>query len=241
MYTGYIPQPRNNAESTSFPVLSNLPDKVDWREKGAVTGVKNQGACGSCWAFSAIGALEGLYFIDHNELLSFSEQNFVDCVGGTSQGCNGGWMSDAFDYTASHGVETEADYPYHARTQKCTFESSKAHKVNTRYANVTIQNADAMKTALVANPVSVAIQANQLVFQFYKTGVIKSLCGDKLDHGVLAVGYDTINGNEAFIVKNSWGAGWGQKGYVYISTDGSANHGNGVCGILADACYPTSH
>jgi len=239
LYTGYHHQERSHAETSNL-YLKDLPNSVDWREKGAVTPVKNQGACGSCWAFSAIGALEGLYFIDHNELLSFSEQNFVDCVRGQSKGCQGGWMNDAFDYTAENGVETEADYPYTARTGKCSFVSSKAHKVNTKYVNVT-RSAEALKTALVAGPVSVAIQANQAVFQFYKVGVIKSLCGAKLDHGVLAVGYETISGTEAYIIKNSWGSGWGQKGYTYISTNGEANKGAGVCGILEAASYPTSH
>jgi len=124
-------------------------------------------------------------------------------------------------------------------TKKCAYDTSKASHVNTGYANVTAQNLTAMKAAVVAQPVSVGIQANQLVFQFYKGGVIKKFCGAALDHGVLVVGYDTINGDEAFIVKNSWGGSWGNKGYVYIATDPTPNKGSGVCGILAVPAVPT--
>jgi len=236
LYTGYIPQQRNGQVANFH--LNELPANVDWREKGAVTPVKNQLACGSCWAFSAVGALEGLYFINHGELVSFSEQNLVDCVT-KDHGCQGGWMSHAFEYTAENGIEKSSDYPYTARTQKCAFDPSKAVRVNNGYTNVTAKSATALKTALVANPVSVAIQANQVVFQFYVSGVISSGCGDSLNHGVLAVGYDTFNGVEGFIVKNSWGNLWGKSGYVLIGTDESQNNGNGVCGILRDSCFPT--
>jgi len=239
IYTGYTSRGQRAPEAVNTFTAKDLPATVDWRTQGAVTPVKNQGSCGSCWAFSTVGALEGFYFINNKNLVSFSEQNLVDCVT-ADQGCNGGLMSDAFEYTSQGGIETEADYPYKAVTGKCAFDSSKAIKTNGAYANVTVANVDAMKTALVSQPVSVAIQANQLVFQFYAGGVIKKFCGDNLDHGVLAVGYDTIKGTEAFIVKNSWGASWGNSGYVYISTDGTANKGNGVCGILADASYPTN-
>jgi len=238
LYTGYIPQQRNGQVANFH--LNELPANIDWRTKGAVTPVKNQLACGSCWAFSAVGALEGLYFINHGELVSFSEQNFVDCVT-KDHGCQGGWMSHAFEYAAENGVEKGSDYPYTARTQKCAFDASKAVRVNTGYVNVTAKSATALKTALVANPVSVAIQANQVVFQFYKAGVISTGCGDSLNHGVLAVGYDTVNGVEAFVVKNSWGTIWGNAGYVLIGTDESQNNGNGVCGILKDSCFPINH
>jgi len=147
-------------------------------------------------------------------------------------------MSDALEYTAEYGIESESDYPYKAVDQKCAYDASKAYKTNKGYANVTVADSPAMKAAIANQPVAVAIQANQLVFQFYAGGVIKKYCGDDLNHGVLAVGYDVIKGDEAFIVKNSWGGSWGNSGYVYISTDGTANNGNGVCGILADACVP---
>jgi xylem cysteine proteinase len=241
LHTGLTPKTsNNNAKVASFQTPKDLPVSVDWRTKGAVTDVKNQGSCGSCWAFSATGALEGFYFINNAKLVSFSEQNLVDCVT-ADQGCNGGLPSDAFAYTAQGGIETEADYPYKGVDQKCAFDASKAIKTNPGgYANVTANNVTAMKTAIVNQPVSVGIQANQIVFQFYIKGVIKRLCGANLDHGVLVVGYDTSQGPEAFIVKNSWGGSWGVNGYVYISTDDSANKGAGVCGILSMATVPTN-
>jgi len=215
------------------------PDSVDWREKGAVTPVKNQASCGSCWSFSATGALEGLNFVKTGKLLSLSEQQLVDCEK-QSHGCNGGLMDYAFAYTAQKGIEVEGDYPYKAVDGTCKYEASKAHKVNTGFKDVPANNVDAMKAALAVQPVSVAIQADQAAFRFYKSGVIKTGCGAGLNHGVLAVGYTSENGEEAFIVKNSWGETWGTKGYTLVSTDGKANGGAGVCGILKMASYPTA-
>jgi len=213
-------------------------DIVNWKDKGAVTGVKNQGQCGSCWSFSTTGSVEGARFIAGKGLVSLSEQNLVDCsVPEGNQGCNGGLPSDAFDYTAQGGLDTEDNYPYKAVDQKCSFNSGNALQVNSAYKNVTI-DATQMKLAVAQQPVSVGIEADQLVFQFYFGGVISKYCGDSLDHGVLVVGYDVIKGTEAYIVKNSWGSSWGDKGYVYISTDPTANNGNGVCGILAMATIP---
>jgi len=225
---------------TTVRKVKDLPASFDWRPKGAVTPIKDQGACGSCWAFSAIASLEGLYFQNNQKLLSFSEQLLVDCVTAGSEGCNGGWETDGMDYAAKNGVELETDYPYKARDQKCAYNSSKSIRVNGGFGKVEAKNATALKSSVVTQPTSVAIQADQLVFQFYKTGVIKALCGDYLNHAVLAVGYDTFSGSEAFIVKNSWGTSWGNNGYVYISTDSKANKGNGVCGILGDPSFPTN-
>jgi C1A family cysteine protease len=219
--------------------ILQTPESVDWREKGAVTPVKNQGQCGSCWSFSSTGALEGLNFVKTGKLLSFSEQQLVDCDK-KDQGCNGGLMDNAFAYTAKQGIATEEDYPYKAVGGRCQYNASKANKVNTSFKDVPAKNVDALKAALAVQPVSVAIQADQAAFRFYKSGVIKASCGAALNHGVLAVGYTTENGEEAFIVKNSWGETWGTKGYTLISTDGKANSGAGVCGILKMSSYPTA-
>jgi len=224
--------------SVDYSVLS-VPDSVDWREKGGVTPVKDQGSCGSCWSFSSTGALEGLNFVKTGKLVPFSEQQLVDCDK-VDQGCNGGLMTNAFAYTAKKGIETEEDYPYKAVGQRCKFNAKKAQKVNKSFKNVAANNADALKAALVVQPVAVAIEADEQAFQFYNSGVIKAGCGAQLDHGVLAVGYTKINGEEAFIVKNSWNSNWGDNGYVHISTDKSANNGAGVCGILAMATVPTA-
>jgi len=219
--------------------LLAVPASVDWREKGAVTPVKDQGQCGSCWAFSSTGALEGLNFVKTGKLVSFSEQNLVDCEK-TSQGCNGGLMTNAFTYTAKKGIETETDYPYKAVDARCKYVAKKAVQVNKAFKNVAANNVDALKAALVVQPVAVAIEADEDAFQFYSSGVVKSGCGASLDHGVLAVGYTTVNGEEAFIVKNSWNSSWGDKGYIMLSTDKKANNGAGVCGILAMASVPTA-
>jgi len=224
----------NNNKFYSFRRQVQLPTVVDWRTVGAVTPVKDQGQCGSCWSFSTTGLLEGFYFITNKKLVSFSEQQIVDCDTDQDEGCNGGLPSNALEYTAKAGLQTEDDYPYTATDGKCAYKKRKAVNTNKGYTRVATQSADALKEALVNSPVSIGIEADQKVFQFYSSGVIKKNCGDDLDHAVLAVGYTTVNGDEAFIVKNSWGTSWGQAGYVYISTDGKANNGNGVCGILGE-------
>lgn len=210
---------------------TNLPTSVDWRTKGVVTPVKNQQQCGSCWAFSTTGVIEGYYAIKNGKLLSFSEQQIVDCDT-TCYGCGGGWPYLAVEYAAQNGLETESDYPYTAMDGTCKYSKSKAVQTNNGYAFVTPDSANDLMAAIVNSPVSVAIEADQSVFQFYSSGVISSGCGDGIDHAVLAVGYTTVSGEQAYIVKNSWGTSWGDQGYVYISTDGSPNQGEGVCGIL---------
>jgi hypothetical protein len=238
-YVGQTPRPEVEAD-IDYSVL-DLPTSVDWRTKNVVTPVKDQGQCGSCWSFSTTGALEALYAIKTGKLLSFSEQQIVDCDH-TDMGCNGGLPAQALAYTAQNGIMQESYYPYTAHDGTCRFNPSTATKVNTGYTAVQTKNSDALKAALVNQPVSIAIEADQAIFQQYKSGVISNKlfkkCGANLDHAVLAVGYGSIDGVDAFYVKNSWGEGWGQSGYVYISTDGKANGGNGVCGILADPVVP---
>jgi len=235
--SGSLPEPQQQSSRLSLRRAGSLPDSVDWRNKGGVTPVKNQGACGSCWAFSAVGALEGLYFAKSGELLSFSEQQIVDCAT-DNYGCNGGWPAKVFAYTATYGIETEADYPYSATDGECKYDSTKAIEVNSGFQWITPRSTDELKAALVNSPVSVAIEADQDVFQFYSSGVITAGCGASLNHGVLAVGYQKVGVLEAFIVKNSWGSGWGSDGYVYISTIQQLNNGQGVCGILAQPVAP---
>jgi len=229
---------KNNQNKFYSFRLPKLPAEVDWRTQGAVTPVKDQGQCGSCWAFSTTGVLEGFYFINNGKLLSFSEQQIVDCDTDQDEGCNGGLPLNALQYTAQNGLQLESDYPYTAIDGTCAYKKRKAYNTNKNYKAITTQSADDLKAALVNGPVSIGIEADQKVFQFYSSGVIKKNCGDDLDHAVLAVGYTTINKDEAFIVKNSWGTSWGQDGYVYISTDGKANKGNGVCGILGEPIVP---
>jgi len=226
------------AANTQYFGYGALPASVDWRAKGAVTPVKNQGQCGSCWTFSTTGVLEGWNFIKNGELLSFSEQQIVDCDTDTNQGCDGGWPYLAIEYAAQNGLETESEYPYTAQDGTCRYKSSEAHKVNNNYTFVTANSTAQLKSALVSSPVSVLIEADQDVFQFYKSGVIKLNCGANLDHAVLAVGYHKVGPLEAFIVKNSWGTDWGEDGYVHIWDSQAVNGGQGVCGILAQPVIP---
>ena len=236
--SGYI-QKNSRVAPTEFDQVEALPATVDWRSKGAVTKVKDQGQCGSCWTFATTGVLEGWYQINKGTLLSFSEQQIVDCDK-NDDGCDGGDPVEALTYTATNGVELELTYPYTAEDGTCKFKKAVAVKTNGGSNLVTAQNTDALKTALVASPVSVAIEADEDVFQLYSSGVIKSGCGDSLDHAVLAVGYTTVGSDEAFIVKNSWGSSWGQEGYVYLSTSDKLNGGNGACGILSQPVVPTN-
>jgi cathepsin L len=203
-----------------------LAATVDWTTKGAVTPVKNQGQCGSCWAFSTTGGLEGAWQIASGNLQSLSEQQFVDCDK-VDSGCNGGLMDNGFNFAKGTAVATEDSYPYTAKDGSCksSFTTAIPQGGVTGYTDVE-KSASGLQSALNNAPVSVAIQADQAAFQQYTGGVITSGCGSQLDHGVLAVGYD---GN-TIKVKNSWGSSWGVNGYV--SMDASQ------CGITTSASFP---
>jgi len=218
---------------------STLPKSIDWRKKGAITPVKDQGRCGSCWSFGATGILESFYFINNGKLLSFSEQQLMDCDTEHSSACKTGYTSHAITYVAQNGIQLETDYPYTAKNGTCQFDQTKAVKVGGRYSFITPMSTEKLKTALMNSPVSVLIQADEDAFQHYKSGVLTKECGAKLDHSVLVVGYQEIEGQEAFLVKNSWGPTWGQEGYIYLGTDESENNGKGVCGILSQPMIMT--
>lgn len=221
-------------------IPENLPDSVDWRSKGAVTPVKDQGTCGACWAFSANAALEGLNFINTTTLLSFSNQQVIDCDNGQGdEGCGGGWPYLAVTYVSKNGIEVDTDYPYTGQQGTCRYNSAKAHNVTTGYKFVTANSTDQLKAAVVNQPVSVGIEADQDVLQFYKSGIVMLNCGNNIDHAVTVVGYHKIDLVEAWIVKNSWGTDWGEDGYVHIWT-GKANNGEGVCGILSQPIVPVN-
>jgi cathepsin L len=218
--------------------LVTVPNTVDWRTKNAVTPVKNQGQCGSCWSFSTTGSMEGAVAIKTGRLTSLSEQQLVDCSGSFgNQGCNGGLMDDAFKYIISNrGLCSEADYAYTAADGTC--RTCTPVSTISSYTDVAQNNQRALKAAVAQQPVSVAIEADQSGFQFYSSGVFDGTCGTNLDHGVLAVGYGAENGKDYWLVKNSWGASWGDAGYIKLVRSDAA--GAGQCGIAMDPSYPVA-
>lgn len=232
--------------------LENLPTTVDWRTNGVVTNVKDQGACGSCFSFSSTGALEGIYAIKNKNLVSFSEQQIVDCDNGLtkSHGCNGGLMTQVFEYVEKNGgLCSEESYPYVSGTTKkagtcqTSCKTVSGSKIST-YTEVLVNSDNAMMTALAQQPVSVAIEATT-DFQLYKSGVFTAKCGTDLNHGVLLVGYSSQNGLDYYILKNSWSSSWGLGGYMYLgkgndpNTGKPYNNGAGQCGVLGMASYPS--
>jgi len=216
--------------------LTSVPDSVDWSIKGAVTPVKNQGQCGSCWSFSATGAMEGAYFIKHNTLPSLSEQELVDCSNSFgNHGCEGGLMDSAFEFAIENGMCSEVGDPYKAKDESCGHCSTVAQF--SECLDVEPDNEAELMKAVVQQPISVAIEADHQVFMFYESGIINDAsCGTSLDHGVLVVGYGQENGQKYWLVKNSWGTTWGDNGYVKIGRDDTKT-GPGICGIASQPSF----
>lgn len=220
-------------------LVSKVAAAIDWTTKGAVTAVKNQGQCGSCWAFSTTGSLEGAYFNKNGKLLSFSEQQLVDCSQAFgNEGCNGGLMDSAFSYVESNGITLESTYPYTAADGTCTFKPTDSAFKNSAHTDVPANDPAQLAAAANLGPVSVAIEADQFGFQFYSGGVFDGTCGTSLDHGVLVVGYGTDSGKDFWKVKNSWGGSWGESGYIRLVKTDEA--GPGQCGLQMQASYPTA-
>jgi len=231
---------KNTTTSLRGLYRTDIPSSVNWTARGAVTPVKNQEQCGSCWAFSTTGSLEGAWFLANNVLPSLSEQQLVDCsTAEGNQGCNGGLMDYGFEYIVKNkGITTEAAYPYTATgPNNCSAAGKPVAATMLGYKDVPVNSETALETAIAQTPVSVAVEADQSVFQFYSGGVMDSACGTQLDHGVLAVGYGTLGGKDYYLVKNSWGASWGANGYILLGRGAKFNPA-GQCGIQMAASYP---
>jgi hypothetical protein len=227
--------PKNLQRNTTSLPTGNLSSSVDWR--GQLNAIKDQGQCGSCWAFSAVGAIEGVHSVLKGNLYNVAEQELVDCsTSYGNYGCSGGLMDYAFQYVIDKkGLATQSDYPYVAVDQTCKTGKARTAPIS-GFTDVPVNSAAALKAAINKQPVSVAIEADTFTFQSYTKGVINDAsCGTNLDHGVVAVGYNDAANPPYYIVRNSWGASWGDAGHVLIGI----KEGAGICGIQLAASYPT--
>ncbi|KAL6289572.1 hypothetical protein ACE6H2_007082 [Prunus campanulata] len=219
---------------------TDVPPSIDWREKGAVTPIKNQGSCGCCWAFSAVAAVEGIIQINSGKLISLSEQQLLDCTRGNgNNGCDGGSMPPSFEYIQQNGgIASEENYPYQAMEGTCAANQPTVQI--TGYEKVPANSEEDLLKAVSMQPVSIAIVASGEEFRHYQSGVFSPTdCGTRLDHAVTAVGFGTTeDGTKYWLLKNQWGESWGENGYMKILRDAGAP--GGVCGLAQDASYPTA-
>ncbi|KAJ4961047.1 hypothetical protein NE237_020957 [Protea cynaroides] len=231
---------RKSIAGFKYANFKNVPDSIDWRAKGAVNPIKDQGQCGSCWAFSTVAGVEGIHQITTGNLISLSEQQLVDCdTNDGNEGCNGGLMDYAYQYVQDNGgLTTEKNYGYTAQDGTCDTAKANSPTVTIDgHQDVPANDENALKLAAANQPITVSIDASGQDFQFYSEGVFTGTCGTDLDHGVAVVGYGTtVDGTDYWIVRNSWGTAWGEQGYIRMQRNIAAKEG--LCGIAMESCYP---
>ena len=239
VFNGYRMQPEKNNTSNLFKPIPNFVAKesLDWRDRGVVTAIKNQGQCGSCWAFSTTGSLEGQHILKSKINVTLSEQNLLDCTHSYgNEGCGGGWVDRSFQYVIKNGgIDTEISYPYLAQEETCRYVASNKGATASSYRDIKQgSTSDLVQACTNVGPISVAMDASRQSFHFYKKGIYKdSACSTtNLDHAVLLIGYGTLMGEDYLLVKNSWGTSWGMNGYFMISKS------DNMCGLATEASYP---
>lgn len=244
----YVNGRQNNLGSFGCKTFSsgsttNVPASVDWRAKGAVNPVRDQGQCGSCWAFATTSNAESVWAISKGQLLDLSEEFLVDCASGQgyfNMGCNGGQPDSAFKYMINNGQCLETYYEYTAGITKKAGNCQKCPMAPVHYSgcyDVTPKDQVALMMAVAKQPVVIAIQADTRYFQSYSGGILDSVeCGTQLDHAVAIVGYGQENGIDYWIVRNSWGETWGENGYARIKKTSSKND-IGICGVAAEPSF----
>lgn len=217
----------------AFPA-NELPKSVDWRKEGLVTPVKDQGVCGACWAFASVAGIEGAWAKAKGELVSLSEQQILDCAVDGNYGCRGGFIDNALDYVVYEGgIDTEDSYPYEALQGKCWFTFTDVGAKISSFVGIPQNDEDALVSAVAQTPVSIGIDAED-DFVAYESGIFtSSTCtSTDINHGVTVVGYDSLNGTDYYIIKNSWGTNWGEQGYIRMA------RGKNFCGVANMAYYP---
>jgi cathepsin L len=233
----------SSAYDDDSSIITNVPSSIDWREKGAVNPVRDQGQCGSCWAFATTANAESVWAISSGQLIDLSEEFLVDCASGVgyfNMGCNGGQPDSAFKYMINNGQCTESSYPYKAGTTKTAGTCQKCTVAPVHFSgcyDVASKDQVSLMAAVAKQPVVIAIEADTRYFQSYSGGILDSTaCGTSLDHAVEIIGYGSENGVDYWTVRNSWSSSWGEQGYFRLKKTSSTND-IGICGLAAEPSF----